>query len=137
MKEHVNNLMMLCNQHTYLITQLKMARIIQEQLQNVFDANIVSRLSYAAPAWRGYLSSAEIDCLQSVLDKAKCWKLIYHEYNVVDLLDKCDRTLSSLCLSHSFNHLFPDKRHHKHLMSQLKYRLSRCSFVNRSLFTFV
>ena len=52
---------------------------------------------------------AEIDYLQSVLDKAKCWKLICNEYNVVDVFDKCDRTLfkSSLCLSHSLNHLFP------------------------------
>ena len=148
MKEHANNLMLLCNQRTYLITQLK--RQTQEQLQNVFDAIIVSRLLYAAPEWRGYLSSAEIDCFQSVLDKAKCWKLICQEYNVVDLLYKCDRTLfkSSLFLSHSLNHLFPDKRRHMHLMSlrprghdfslpRIKYRLSRCSFVNRSLFTFV
>ena len=138
------------NQQTYLIKQLKWQGLPQEQLQNVFDAVIVSRLLYAAPAWRGYLRSAEIDSLQSVLDKDKRWQLIRHEYNVVDLLDKCNRTLfkSSLCLSHSLNHLFPDKRHHTYLMSlrprghdfslpQLKYRLSRCSFVNRSLFSFV
>ena len=71
--------MLLCNQRTYLITQLKLQGLPQEQLQNVFDAIIVSRLLYAAPAWRGYLSSAEIDCLQSVLDKAKRWTLICHE----------------------------------------------------------
>ena len=115
-----------------------------------FDAIFVSRLLDAAPAWRGYLSSAEIDCLQGVLDKAKRWKLICREYNVVDLMDKYDRTLykSSLCLSHSVNHLFPDKRRHTNLMSisprgygfslpQLKYLPSRCSFVNRQLFTFL
>ena len=71
MKEQVNILMLLCNQRTYLITQLKRHGLPQEQLQNVFDEIIVSRLLYAAPAWRGCLSSAEIDCLQSVLDKAK------------------------------------------------------------------
>ena len=60
-KEHINYLMLLCNQHTYLITQLKRQGLLQEQLQNVFDAIIVSCLLYAAPAWRGYLSSAEID----------------------------------------------------------------------------
>ena len=67
MKEHVNTLMLLCNQHTYLLTQLKPQGLPQEQLQNVFDAIIVSHSLYAAPAWRG---SAEIDCFQSVLDKA-------------------------------------------------------------------
>ena len=70
---------MLCNQRTYLITQLKRQRLLQEQLQNVFDAIFVSRLLYAKPAWRGYLSSAEIDSLQSVWNKAKRWKLISHE----------------------------------------------------------
>ena len=44
MKEHVNNnnLMLLCNQRTYLITQLKRRGSPQEQLQNVFDAFNVS-----------------------------------------------------------------------------------------------
>ena len=78
MKEQVNNLILLCNQRTYLITQLKRQGLPQEQLQNVFDAMIISRLLYVAPAWRGYLCSAEIDCLQSVLDKAKRRKLICH-----------------------------------------------------------
>ena len=69
-KEHVHNFVLLCNQRTYLFTQRKRPGLKQEQLQNVFDAIIVSRLLDAAPAWRGYLSSAEIDCLQGVLDKA-------------------------------------------------------------------
>ena len=129
--------MLLRNQCTYLLTQLKQQGLPQEQLQNVFDAIIVSRLLYAVPAWQGYISSAETDCLQSVLDKAKRWKLICHEYNAVDLLDKCDRTLfkSSLCINHSLNHLRP--RGHDFSLPQLKYRLLRCSFVIRSLFTFV
>ena len=149
-KEHVNNLMLLCNQRTYLITRRKRQGLTQELLQNVLDAIIVPRLLDAAPAWRGYLCSAEIDCLQGVLDKDKRLKLNCREYNVVDLLDKCNRTLfkSSLCLSHSVYHLFPDKRHRTHLMSisplghsfslpQLKYLILRCSFVNRALFTLV
>ena len=136
MKEHVNNIMLLCNQLTYLFTQLKRQGLPQEQLQNVFNAIIVSRLLYAPPAWRCYLSFARIDCLQGVLYKAKRWNLICHEYNVVDLLDKCDRTLfkSSVCINHSLNHLFPDKRRLTQLLSlrprghdfslpQLKYRI--------------
>ena len=98
MKGHVSNLMLLSNQRTFLTTELKRQGLPQEQLQNVLDAIIVSRLHYAATAWRGYLSSAEIDCLQSVLDKDKRWKLTCHEYIVVDLLDKCDRN----CLNHPY-----------------------------------
>ena len=137
MKEHVNNVMLLCNQRTYLIIQRKRQGLTQEPLLNAFDEIILSHLFDAVPARRGNLKSAEIDCLQGLLDKAKRWKLICREYNIVDLLDKCDRTLlkSSLCLSHVVNHLYPDKRHHTHLMSistrehgfslpQLKYLLS-------------
>ena len=40
MKEHVNNLMLLCNQCSYLITQLKRQVLSQEPLQDVFDAII-------------------------------------------------------------------------------------------------
>ena len=79
MKEHVHNHMLLCNRRIYLITQLKRQGLPLEQLQNVFDAIIISRLLNAAPEWRGYLSSAEIDYLQSVLDEAKRWKLICRE----------------------------------------------------------
>ena len=73
-----------------------------------------------------------------------------HNKNSLDqfITNRSDLFKSSLCLSHSLNHLFPDKRRHTQLMSlrprghdfslpQLKYRLSRCSFANRSLFTFV
>ena len=67
MKEHVNNLMLLCNQRTYLITQLKRQGLRQKQLQNVFDAIIVSRLLNAAPVWRGYLS------LQKLIVCRVCW----------------------------------------------------------------
>ena len=60
-REHVNNLMLLYNQRTYLITQRERQRLTQEQLLNVFDA-IISRLLDAAPACRYYLSTAEIVC---------------------------------------------------------------------------
>ena len=58
----------MCNQCTYLITPLKQLGLLQEQLERVFDAFIVYCLLYAAPAWRGYLSSADIVCIQNILN---------------------------------------------------------------------
>ena len=48
----------------YLLTQLKMQVLPMAQLQSVFDAVILSRVFYAASAWRGYLSAGEITSLQ-------------------------------------------------------------------------
>ena len=67
MKEHVNNRMLLCHQRIYLINQPKRHGLPQEQLQNVFDAIILSRLLYAAPAWQGYLA------LQKLIVCRECW----------------------------------------------------------------
>ena len=70
MKEHVNNLMVLCNQRTYLITQLKQQGLPQEQLQTVFMQSLY-RVYLCSTCVTRLFKLAEIDCLQSVLDKAK------------------------------------------------------------------
>ena len=41
------------------------------QLQSEFDAIVLSRVLYAAPAWRGYLSAGEMANLQQLFAKAK------------------------------------------------------------------
>ena len=41
------------------------------QLQSVFDAIVLSRVLYTAPAWRGYLIAGEMDNLQQLFAKAK------------------------------------------------------------------
>ena len=59
------------DQRTYLLTQLKRQGLSLAQLQSVFDVIILSRVLYAAPAWRGYLSAADTECLQQLFVKAK------------------------------------------------------------------
>ena len=61
----------ICNQRTYLLTQLKRQGLPLAQLQSVFDVIILSRVLYAAPAWRGYLSAADSvynSCLSKLSD---------------------------------------------------------------------
>ena len=52
--------MHICNQCSYLLTQLKRQGLPTAQLQPVFDAIVLSRVLFAAPAWRDYLSAGEI-----------------------------------------------------------------------------
>ena len=48
-----------CNHRRYLFTKLKRHDLPMAQLQSVFDAIVLSRVLYAAPAGRGYLSAEE------------------------------------------------------------------------------
>ena len=69
MRKHIDYVLHICNQRTYLLTQLKRQGLSLAQLQSVFDAIILSRVVYAVPAWRGYLSAADTECLQSCLSR--------------------------------------------------------------------
>ena len=63
------------------------------QLQSVFDAIVLSRVLYAAPAWRGYLSAGDMASLHPLFDKAKLWNIVASNYDIDVLLDNFDRTL--------------------------------------------
>ena len=63
------------------------------QPQSVFDAIVLSRLLYAAPACRGYLSAGEMASLQQLFAKAKRWNIVASNYDIDVLLKNCDRKL--------------------------------------------
>ena len=50
------------------------------QLQSVFDAIVLSRILYAATAWRGYLSAGEMARIQQLFVKAKRWNIVILMY---------------------------------------------------------
>ena len=51
MRKHVDYILHICNQRTYLLIKLKRQGLPQMQLQSVFDAIILARVLYASPAW--------------------------------------------------------------------------------------
>ena len=106
MRKHVEIIMHICNQRSYLLTQLKRQGLSMAQLQSVFDVIVLSRVLYAASAWRGYLSAGEMASLQQLVAKAKRWNVVASNYDI-DLL--LDRTLfrSSLYITHCLHHLLP------------------------------
>ena len=52
-RKHIDYVMHICKQRTYLLTQLKRQGLPIAQMQKVFSAIILARVLYAAPAWRG------------------------------------------------------------------------------------
>ena len=118
------------------------------QLQSVFDAIVLSRLLYAAPAWRGYISAGHR--LQQLFAKVKRWNIVANNYDIDVLLDNCDRTLirSSLYITHCLHQSLSDKRDqtlhmtlrsrdHNFSLYRFKYLNAKNSFINRSLCKYV
>ena len=85
MKKYVEYIVNICNQRTYLLTQLKRQRLPPVQLQNVFDTIILARVLYALPAWRGYMNASDINSLQQLFLKAQRLQLTTTNYDVTKL----------------------------------------------------
>ena len=51
MKKHVEYIVHICNQRTYLRTQLKRQGLPPAQMQNVFDTIVLTHVLDALPAW--------------------------------------------------------------------------------------
>ena len=119
MKKHVEYIVHICNQRTYLLTQLTRHGLPPAQLQNVFDTIILARIHYALPAWRGYMNVYDINSLQHLFLKAQRWQLTKTNYDVTKLFKNFDVALfkSSINVNHCLRHLYPDKRQHVHSMT--------------------
>ena len=114
-RKHCDYILKICNQRRSLLNLLKKLGLPQLQLQTVFHAILISRLLYAAPAWRGFARAADIDCIQCMLVKAKRWQLVAQDYKFMDMLNDCDIALyKAACnTNHCLNHLFkPKQRFH-------------------------
>ena len=72
----------ICNQRLYLLNQRKKQGLSKQKRNNVFNAIVMSRLTYATAAWRGYATSAECNNNQAFLIKAKRWGLISEDINL-------------------------------------------------------
>ena len=109
----------------------------------------MSRLTYAAAAWRGYASNPECNNIKAFLIKAKRWGLYSEDMNFDDILNVHESKLFKKAQnrSHCLSHFFQIVRHSSHAMVLRdrghQYDLPHCdtvtahkSFVNRLLFKY-
>jgi hypothetical protein len=146
MNEHVCNSVSLCGQNLYALKVLKSHGLSSNELSNVCRATLVARLTYAAPAWHGFLSAAERARLQAVLAKAQRWGL-YSKLapDFEDIINKADQTLFQSVLSnstHVLHPLLPPIKQSKYNLRQrahnralpLKSSLTERNFIARMIF---
>ena len=78
----------------------------------------MSRLTYAAAAWRGYSSSAECNNIKAFLIKAERWGLISEDMNFDDILNVHESKLFKNAQNRSYchSHFLPLVRRSSHAM---------------------
>ena len=95
-----------------MLSQIKKeTRFIAATYTRVLEAITASRISYAAPQWRGYTNIAVIENVQEMLDTAKHWQTALRGYNFVELLNKCVNAIFiTLFRNYCLNHPHPIKQ---------------------------
>ena len=75
MCEHVSNIVSSGMQTLYAPKVVKAHSLPSNDLSNVCRTTLVAKLTYAAPAWHGFLNVAERTRLQAIIVKAQRWGL--------------------------------------------------------------
>ena len=111
MENHTRDLVTCANQNLYALKILKTHGLPTSSIYNVCRATLVSRLTYAAPAWYGFTNSAEKDRLQALLNKATRWGLNVRPVpQLNDIVNSADKKLFGKilsCASHVLHSFLP------------------------------
>ena len=110
--DHVSTVLASCASLMYALRVLRGHGLSEQSLKDVFQATVVGKLLYCAPAWSGFCSAADCTRLNSFL--RRCDKLGYMEKHHADISttfqeadDALFRTLSNI--SH-FLHTYLSER---------------------------
>jgi hypothetical protein len=108
---HVDNLLTKGHQRLYALKTLKSHGLSHPSLTNVTRSILFSVLTYASPAWWGFITQSDIQRLNSLLNKAKKWDLF--QGTIPSFQSLCQYLDDSLFQSiiqnpnHSLYHLLP------------------------------
>jgi hypothetical protein len=67
---HVNKLLSICSQRMFLLKILKQQGLPLEKLNIIYNAIIVSRITYALPVWAGFLTADLTNRINALLAKS-------------------------------------------------------------------
>ena len=107
---HLVNLLKICSQRTYLLKLLRDQGMPRTHLNTVFRAIILAKITYALPAWRGFLTVRQIGRINSFLKRAFKYGLCSQLFSFLDLADDADQTLfnSMLKKQHCLQIILPE-----------------------------
>ena len=112
--EHVNNIVAKAAQTGYALRILKAHGLRGQELHDVARSTIISRLTYASPAWYGFLSKNLINKVQGVVNRFK--RNGYLPADQQDFSEICDTADCKLFKNvicnkhHVLHHLLPPEK---------------------------
>jgi hypothetical protein len=148
MDKHVNYILSLVNQRLYLLNMLKKQGLSGKAREIIFQALIISRLSYALPAYSGFLSCSHIARFNAVFRKSVKWGIIDRRFDAETLVADAQSRLFKRFKSdteHCLNQLLPElrnanyglrKRGHEFLLPAASRALFKKSFIVDCLYKY-
>lgn len=147
-ENHVNFILGQCSQRVYLLKLLRDQGLTLEKLVIICKALIVSRITYALPAWGGFVSNEIRGKIDSFFKRIKRYQLIDEVISFDSILNSTDLVLfkSMQVPTHCIFSLLPiiktQTRHlrtrgHQFNLPICTYNLHKTSFVPRCLFKFI
>jgi len=113
-KAHISSACNTAAQSLYAIKILKAHGLDSHSIFAISSATVVSRLTYAITAWWGFISAADKQKLQAVLNRAKRWTFYSKTSpSIADICAKQDIKLFSNVLfnpNHVLHHLLPPEK---------------------------
>ena len=147
MDAHVKTILSACSQRLYLIKQIKNQGLCSEKLDIIFQALIISKMTYALPAWGGFLTVELSNSINAFFKRAFKYKLVSKIFKIEELLRDADCKLfgkvrnPSHCLFQLLPHTEADNkpyglraRGHPYPLPTINTQRFKSSFVNRNLF---
>ena len=141
---HVNYLLSVCSQRLYLLKLLRQQGLPHHELDTVYSAIIVNRLTYALPVWAGFLTSDLTNRFNSMWKK--CFKYGYSKQcnsfsKLIELAD--DKFFTAINKpAHCAHYLLPPikpvrslrSRGHNYTLPKCKYSQYKNTYVCRHLY---
>ena len=144
---HVNFLTCTANQRLYLLKILRQNGLNVNNLDCIFTAIVVSRITYAIESWGNFVSREQEEKINKMFRKAKRWGLCTKLYTFQELKElRHDKFFKNICKnsSHCLYHLMPPlrdtlhslrSRMHNHQLIRADKNLYQNSFIVSSLLT--
>ena len=144
--EHIRRVVSDSAQTLYALRVLRHHGMKDADLQTVFRAVVVFRLTYASPAWRGFITGADLQRVEAFLRRCKRRHYCPSDMpDIVDLMEEADERLFRSTLNnphHTLHVLLPPQsttsqnyqlRHDRQLPEHIRHLIDK-NFITRLLY---
>ena len=118
MSLHIDNLLSSSMQGFYALKTLKSSGLNNQCTRQIFKSTIIPKLTYALPAWRGFITQRDENRLASIFRKALKWGyLTTSDPSLVYIMDQRDKNLFQKVIAnslHTLHFLLPPAKTRQH-----------------------